>query len=154
MGPFHALNPGLMIGIHAPTRAAAPTNAKITAPLSYTKDLLTETLCWIQFIASILSISSTSNEFLHFLNHSDEPVRPLSGVNRPPRRPPHQLGTQRITQDSAATMANRFNSFRSRLGRLFSDMLLLEQSDPGGFSFPCVFELCHSFRMLKALDIP
>ena len=61
---------------------------------------------------------------------------------------PHQLGIQRITTDGAEAMANRFNSFRSRLGRLFSGVPLFEghhdtdpEKYPNGRSFAWVMEL-------------
>lgn len=61
---------------------------------------------------------------------------------------PHQLGIQRITPDSAAAMANRFNSFRARLGRLFSGVPMFEghhdtdpDKYPNGRSFAWVMEL-------------
>ena len=61
---------------------------------------------------------------------------------------PHQLGIQRVTADSAAAMANRFNSFRARLGRLFSGVPMFEghhdtdpDKYPNGRSFAWVMEL-------------
>jgi phage I-like protein len=61
---------------------------------------------------------------------------------------PHQLGIQRIDAASVAAMANRFNSFRARLGRLFSGVPLFEghhdadsEKYPNGKSYAWVMEL-------------
>lgn len=61
---------------------------------------------------------------------------------------PHQLGIQRIDAQAVAAMANRFNSFSARLGRLFSGVPLFEghhdtdpDKYPNGKSFAWVMEL-------------
>jgi phage I-like protein len=60
----------------------------------------------------------------------------------------HQMGIQRLTADGIAAMANRFNSFASRLGRLFGGVPLFEghhdtdpELYPNGKSFAWVMEL-------------
>jgi phage I-like protein len=61
---------------------------------------------------------------------------------------PHQLGIQRIDAAAVTAMANRFNCFSARLGRLFSGVPLFEghhdtdpEKYPNGKSFAWVMEL-------------